>query len=70
MICRGAFYKTVNESLKVGEELIVQANCSDITNVSEMIIDTNNNNKSTKTGLVEAFTPKYWWTPLGTVLGF
>jgi hypothetical protein len=30
------FDKTANESLKAGEELKVEANCIDITNVSEI----------------------------------
>lgn len=33
---KGNIDKTANESLKAGEELKVEANCIDITNVSEI----------------------------------
>ena len=51
---KGNIDKTVNESLKVGEELKDKANCIDNTNVSEIVNTMNNNDKTTNIDLVDA----------------
>ena len=50
---KGNIDKTVNESLKVGEELKDKANCINNTNVSEIVNTMNNNDKTTNIDLVE-----------------